>query len=329
MKISGGQCRTAARSLVARRLTSRPSSSSSSSSPPPFGTTARRARRSHASRATMPRAMAAEIIDGKAIAQTVRDEVRDKVSAMRAATGKAPGLAVVLVGERKDSQDDVRSKKKACEEAGIASFGTDLPEDATEEEVLAVVAAYNADPNVHGILVQLPMPKHIDEERVLSAIDYEKDVDGFHPLNIGRLSQRGREPLFVPCTPRGCIELLERTGVPIAGKEAVVVGRSNVVGTPAALLLQRRDATVTIVHSRTPNPEKICRRADIVIAACGQMEMVKGSWLKPGCAVIDVGINAKDDATKSVATAWSATSSSKPPRKWPVTSPRCRAASVR
>ena len=245
-------------------------------------------------------ARAAEIIDGKAIASAIREEVRERVSAMRAKHGKSPGLAVVLVGERKDSQTYVRSKKKACEEAGIESFGTDLPETATEDEVLAVVAAYNADPRVHGILVQLPMPKHINEERVLSAISYEKDVDGFHPLNIGRLSQRGREPLFVPCTPRGCIELLERTGIPIAGKEAVVVGRSNVVGTPAALLLQRRDATVTIVHSRTPNPEEICRRADIVIAACGQMEMVKGSWLKPGCAVIDVGINAKDDPSKKL-----------------------------
>ena len=192
---------------------------------------------------------------------------------------------MVLVGERKDSETYVRSKKKACGEAGIASFGTDLPGDATEDEVLAVVAAYNADPDVHGILVQLPMPDHIDEERVLGAIDYEKDVDGFHPLNIGRLSQRGREPLFVPCTPRGCIELL-------------VVGRSNVVGTPAALLLQRRDATVTIVHSRTPNSEEIVRRADIVIAACGRREMVKGSWIKPGAAVIDVGINAKDDPSK-------------------------------
>ena len=195
------------------------------------------------------------------------------------------GLAVVLVGDRKDSETYVRSKKKACAEAGIESFGTDLPGDATEEEVLAVVAAYNADPNVHGILVQLPMPDHINEERVLGAIDYEKDVDGFHPLNIGRLSQRGREPLFVPCTPRGCIELLERSGIEIAGKEAVVVGRSNVVGTPAALLLQRRDATVTIVHSRTPNSEEVVKRADIVIAACGRMEMVKGSWIKPGAAV--------------------------------------------
>lgn len=146
---------------------------------------------------------------------------------------------MVLVGERKDSQTYVKAKKKACAEAGIDSFGTDLPDDATEEEVLKVVADYNADPNVHGILVQLPMPGHIDEERVLGAIDYEKDVDGFHPLNTGRLAQRGREPLFVPCTPRGCIELLERSGIEIAGKEAVVVGRSNVVGIPAAMLLQR------------------------------------------------------------------------------------------
>jgi 5,10-methylene-tetrahydrofolate dehydrogenase/methenyl tetrahydrofolate cyclohydrolase len=207
---------------------------------------------------------------------------------------------VVLVGERKDSQTYVKAKKKACAEAGIDSFGTDLPDDATEEEVLKVVADYNADPNVHGILVQLPMPDHIDEERVLGAIDYEKDVDGFHPLNTGRLAQRGREPLFVPCTPRGCIELLERSGIEIAGKEAVVVGRSNVVGIPAAMLLQRRDATVTIVHSKTPNSEEIVRRADIVIAACGRMEMVKGSWLKPGAAVIDVGINAKDDASKKL-----------------------------
>ena len=198
---------------------------------------------------------------------------------------------MVLVGERKDSQTYVKAKKKACAEAGIDSFGTDLPDDATEEEVLKVVADYNADPNVHGILVQLPMPGHIDEERVLGAIDYEKDVDGFHPLNTGRLAQRGREPLFVPCTPRGCIELLERSGIEIAGKEAVVVGRSNVVGIPAA---------VTIVHSKTPNSEEIVRRADIVIAACGRMEMVKGSWLKPGAAVIDVGINAKDDASKKL-----------------------------
>ena len=243
-----------------------------------------------------------ELIDGKQIAQEIRQEIKEKVERMKTiANGNTPGLAVVLVGERKDSQSYVRSKKKMCAEVGIRSEGTDLPEDATEEEVLKVVRAYNADPNIHGILVQLPMPKHINEERVLKEVSYEKDVDGFHPLNIGALSQRGREePRFVPCTPRGCIELLKRSNVDMKGKKAVVVGRSNVVGTPAALLLQRNDATVTVVHSRTKNPEEAIREADIVIAACGVTEYVQGSWLKPGAAVIDVGINAKDDATKKL-----------------------------
>ena len=243
-----------------------------------------------------------ELIDGKQIAQEIRQEIKEKVERMKTiANGNTPGLAVVLVGERKDSQSYVRSKKKMCAEVGIRSEGTDLPEDATEEEVLKVVRAYNADPNIHGILVQLPMPKHINEERVLKEVSYEKDVDGFHPLNIGALSQRGREePRFVPCTPRGCIELLKRSNVEMKGKKAVVVGRSNVVGTPAALLLQRNDATVTVVHSRTKNPEEAIREADIVVAACGVTEYVQGSWLKPGAAVIDVGINAKDDATKKL-----------------------------
>ena len=243
-----------------------------------------------------------ELIDGKQIAQEIRQEIKEKVERMKTiANGNTPGLAVVLVGERKDSQSYVRSKKKMCAEVGIRSEGTDLPEDATEEEVLKVVRAYNADPNIHGILVQLPMPKHINEERVLKEVSYEKDVDWFHPLNIGALSQRGiEEPRFVPCTPRGCIELLKRSNVEMKGKKAVVVGRSNVVGTPAALLLQRNDATVTVVHSRTKNPEEAIREADIVIAACGVTEYVQGSWLKPGAAVIDVGINAKDDATKKL-----------------------------
>ena len=219
---------------------------------------------------------------------------------MKAAAGQAPGLAVVLVGDRKDSETYVRSKKKACAEAGIESFGTDLPGDATQEEVLRVVEAYNADPAVHGILVQLPMPDHIDEEAVLSAISVDKDVDGFHPLNMGMLALRGRDPLFVPCTPKGSIALLERSGVQISGKKAVVIGRSNIVGQPAALLLQRRDATVTIVHSRTPpdDMKAIVQDADIVVAAVGRAEMVKGDWIKPGAAVIDVGINAVDDASK-------------------------------
>jgi 5,10-methylene-tetrahydrofolate dehydrogenase/methenyl tetrahydrofolate cyclohydrolase len=160
------------------------------------------------------------------------------------------------------------------------------------------VARYNADPAVHGVLVQLPLPAHVNEERVLSAISLEKDVDGFHPINIGRLAMRGRDPLFVPCTPKGAIQLLERSGVAIAGKRAVVIGRSNIVGMPAAMLLQRRDATVTVVHSRTPAPERIIAEADIVIAAVGVPEFVKGAWLKPGCAVIDVGINPVPDASK-------------------------------
>jgi len=215
------------------------------------------------------------------------DELKEKY-------GKSPGLAVVLVGERKDSQTYVRNKKKACDEVGIVSYGTDLPETATEEEVLQVVASYNADPNVHGILVQLPLPKHMNEQKILDAISIEKDVDGFHPLNIGSLAMRGREPKFIPCTPKGCIELLKRAGVAMSGKKAAVVGRSNIVGMPAALLLQREDATVTVIHSRTPNAREICSTADIVIAACGKAEMVEGSWIKEGAAVIDVGINAVD-----------------------------------
>ncbi len=161
-----------------------------------------------------------------------------------------------------------------------------------------MVARYNADPAVHGVLVQLPLPKHVNEERVLGAISLEKDVDGFHPTNVGRLAMRGRDPLFVPCTPKGAIELLERAGVPIAGKRAVVIGRSNIVGTPAAMLLQRRDATVTVVHSRTPDPAAVVREADIVVAAVGVPEFVKGGWLKRGAAVIDVGINPVPDASK-------------------------------
>ena len=242
--------------------------------------------------------MPAERIDGKAIAATIRGEVAADAAKVLAAAGEAPGLAVVLVGARKDSQTYVRNKKKACAEAGIASFGAELPETATEAEVLAAVEGFNADPKVHGILVQLPLPSHIDEERVLSAISIEKDVDGFHPLNIGKLVMRDRDPLFVPCTPRGCLELLDRTGVEIAGKRAVVIGRSNIVGTPAAALLQGRNATVTVVHSRTPDAPALIREADIVVAACGIAEYVQGAWLKPGAVVIDVGINAVDDASK-------------------------------
>eukprot|EP00877_Chromochloris_zofingiensis_P008444 jgi/Chrzof1/3853/Cz13g11070.t1 len=242
-----------------------------------------------------PQTHKASIIDGKKLAEDVRKEIAAEVSHLKEETGHVPGLAVVLVGSRKDSETYVRSKKKACVEVGIESFGTDLPEDVQEEEVLKVVEDYNSNPDVHGILVQLPLPPHINEKKVLDAISITKDVDGFHPMNIGSLAMRGREPLFVSCTPKGCIVLLERSGVKIAGKIACVIGRSNIVGLPVALLLQNKDATVTMVHSRTPNAEEICSKADIVIAACGKAEMVTGEWIKPGAVVIDVGINAVDD----------------------------------
>ncbi|KAI5066872.1 hypothetical protein GOP47_0017400 [Adiantum capillus-veneris] len=238
----------------------------------------------------------AAIIDGKMIAEKIRQEVTEEVTRLKSQTGgKVPGLAVVLVGSRKDSETYVRSKKKACKEVGIASFGEDLPESSSEEDVLAVVRKFNEDPSVHGILIQLPLPKHMNEEKVLAAVSVEKDVDGFHPLNIGKLAMQGRTPLFVPCTPKGCIELLLRSNVDIKGKHAVVIGRSNVVGTPAAMLLQRHQATVTVVHSYTPNPAEVTRRADIVIAAVGVAHLVGGDWIKPGAVVIDVGINPIED----------------------------------
>ncbi|KAF8057282.1 FOLD2 [Scenedesmus sp. PABB004] len=257
----------------------------------------RRAAPPAAAAAAAPGAARAGLIDGKRIAEDIRKEIAAEVAALAPAAGRAPGLAVVLVGARKDSETYVRSKKKACAEVGFESFGTDLPDDVSQEALLQVVAQYNADPKVDGILVQLPLPGHIDERAVLDAISLDKDVDGFHPTNIGSLAMRGRAPLFVSCTPKGCLELLKRSGVALAGKTAVVVGRSNIVGLPAALLLQNADATVTMVHSRTPNAEAVVRRADVVIAACGRAEMVRGSWIKPGAAVIDVGINAVDDAS--------------------------------
>ena len=242
--------------------------------------------------------MTAQIIDGKLIAQQVRDEVAANVAKRLSAGKSKPVLATVLVGDRPDSAAYVASKGKACQELGMGSVSEHLPADATQEQVEALVRKLNADPAISGILVQLPMPAHIDEERVLSLISIEKDVDGFSPLNIGRLAQKGREPLFVPCTPYGCIYLLEKSGVKIEGANAVVLGRSNIVGMPAALLLIGKNATVTVVHSRTKDIAGVVRQADIVIAAIGKTEFVRGDWIKPGAAVIDVGINAVPDSTK-------------------------------
>jgi len=242
--------------------------------------------------------MTAQIIDGKVIGQQVRESVAAEVAKRTAAGKPKPTLATVLIGERPDSAAYVASKGKACLELGMDSISEHLPADATQKQVEALVKRLNTDRKVSGILVQLPMPAHIDEERVLSLINIEKDVDGFSPLNIGRLAQKGREPLFVPCTPYGCIYLLEQSGVKIEGANAVVLGRSNIVGMPAALLLIGKNATVTVCHSRTKDLPGVVRQADILIAAIGKTEMVRGDWIKPGAAVIDVGINSVPDATK-------------------------------
>jgi 5,10-methylene-tetrahydrofolate dehydrogenase/methenyl tetrahydrofolate cyclohydrolase len=239
--------------------------------------------------------MTATIIDGKQIAQSVREKVRQGVEEMKAAHDYVPGLATVLVGENPASATYVRSKQRTCEELGIRSIGHELPATATQKEVEDLVASLNADPGVNGILVQLPLPDHLDSEAVLNKIDLGKDVDGFHPVNIGRLAMKGRDPLFIPCTPYGCMVLLEEAGIRISGADAVVVGRSNIVGLPVAMLLQKANATITICHSRTRDLAGHIRRADIVIAAIGRAEMITGDMLKPGAAVIDVGINQKDD----------------------------------
>jgi methylenetetrahydrofolate dehydrogenase (NADP+)/methenyltetrahydrofolate cyclohydrolase len=244
--------------------------------------------------------MPAQLIDGKAIAEDVRREAAEEVARLKAETGRVPTLATVLVGENPASQSYVRSKGKACEEAGMGSISHKLPAAATQAEVEDLVKALNADPDVSGILVQLPLPKGLNEEAVLNLISLDKDVDGFHPMNIGQLVMKGRTPRFIPCTPAGCIELLVRSGIPISGADAVVVGRSNIVGVPVAALLNNADATVTICHSKTRDlPDKV-RRADIIVAAIGKPEFVRGDWIKPGAAVIDVGINRiEDPSTKS------------------------------
>jgi len=242
--------------------------------------------------------MTAQLIDGKLIAQQVRDNVAAEVAKLTAAGKPQPVLATVLVGDRVDSATYVASKQKACAELGMGSISKNLPADISQEDLEQVIKDLNADPSVNGILVQLPLPSHLDEERVLQLISIEKDVDGFSPINIGRLAQKGREPLFVPCTPYGCIYLLEQAGVKIEGANAVVLGRSNIVGMPAALLLIGKNATVTVCHSRTKDLPGVVRQADILIAAIGKMEMVRGDWIKPGAAVIDVGINSKPDDTK-------------------------------
>lgn len=233
--------------------------------------------------------MSATILDGKAFAAKIRGEVADHVSALKRDRGITPGLAVVLVGEDPASQVYVRSKGKQTIEAGMESFEHKLPATAGEDEVLAIVERLNADERVHGILVQLPLPDQIDESRVLSAIVPEKDVDGFHVLNVGRLATG--QKAMIPCTPLGCLMMLREHHGSLSGLDAVVIGRSNIVGKPMARLLLGESCTVTIAHSRTADLAATVARADIVVAAVGRPEMVPGDWIKPGATVVDVGIN--------------------------------------
>jgi methylenetetrahydrofolate dehydrogenase (NADP+)/methenyltetrahydrofolate cyclohydrolase len=229
------------------------------------------------------------ILDGKALSERVRQGLAERVSALKAAGRRAPGLAVVLVGEDPASQVYVGSKIKQTEAVGMVSIEHRLPASTSQAELLALVEALNGDEAVDGILVQLPLPQHIEAEKVLLAVDPAKDVDGFHPVNVGKLAVGAKG--LVPCTPRGCMALVKEARADLAGLHAVVVGRSNIVGKPVAQLLLQESCTVTIAHSRTVDLPGLCRQADILVAAVGRPEMVRGDWIKPGAIVIDVGIN--------------------------------------
>ena len=236
------------------------------------------------------------LLNGKELAAQIREAVGAKVALRKQAGLPTPGLATVLVGEDAASQVYVRSKQRACAEAGIQSFGHVLPADVPKAELIELVETLNADESVHGILVQLPLPKGLDEARVIAAIAPSKDVDGLNPTNAGLLAQKGRRQMFTPATPKGIMRMLAVTGAAVEGANAVVLGRSNIVGVPVAALLLKANATVTICHSRTKDLAAVCRGADILVAAVGQPEIVRADWVKPGAVVIDVGVNRVDDA---------------------------------
>ena len=239
--------------------------------------------------------MSALILDGRTIANRIRENITKDAQKFTETYGTAPGLGVVMAGDNPASVTYVRMKQRACERAGITSVKHVMTAESPQAEVEDAVAKLNADPNIHGILVQLPLPDHIDEETILRAVSIDKDVDGFHPVNIGMLGMKGREPLFTPATPTGCMVLLEEAGATVEGANAVVVGRSNIVGLPVALMLLKANATVTVAHSRTKDLPGLLKDADIVIAAAGIPEFIQGEWLKPGSTVIDVGTNQVDD----------------------------------
>lgn len=237
----------------------------------------------------------AQIIDGKARAKEIRKQLKGRVHDFQVEAGHPPGLGVILVGEDPASAVYVRNKERACARTGIRSFHHPLAKDATQQQLEQLIDQLNEDPEVHGILLQLPLPSHLDAEPLLLRISPDKDADGFHPVNAGRLAVG--QPTFVPCTPLGCIDLLQTAGVTLQGADAVVVGRSNIVGKPVAQLLLAEGATVTICHSKTQNLAAHIGRADVVVAAVGRPEMIRGEWIKPGAAVIDVGINRIDDGS--------------------------------
>ena len=231
----------------------------------------------------------AKIIDGKVISAQIREEIAQKVQVYSEKTGTRPGLAVIIVGDNPASQVYVRNKKKACEQVGFNSWVYEMPESTTQDELNALIDKLNCDSTVHGILVQLPLPKHLDEEEIILRIKPEKDVDAFHPYNVGRITIG--DPKFLPCTPAGIMELLKRSNIEIAGKECVVIGRSNIVGKPMALLLLAENGTVTVCHSKTRDLKDVCKRADILVVAIGKADFVTADMVKEGAVVIDVGMN--------------------------------------
>lgn len=237
----------------------------------------------------------AQILDGKALAERMRTAMRDESTQLKETHGRAPGLAVIIVGNDPASHVYVKNKKIGCEKAGIASFSYELDAETTQQHLLGLIGELNADPKVDGVLVQLPVPKHIDANAILSAIDPNKDVDGFHPYNIGCLTVR--QPALRSCTPYGCMKLLEETGQDLHGKEAVIVGASNIVGRPMAMELLLAGATVTVCHRFTKHLQSHVERADIVVAAAGKQGLIKGAWIKKGATVIDVGIHRREDGT--------------------------------
>ena len=239
----------------------------------------------------------ATILDGRATQDKIWDELRVKISSLKG-KGVCPGLGIVQVGKRKDSDTYIRMKGRACKDLGIHFEHLQHNDDVSKERLIESIRKLNQDDDIHGIIVQLPLPSNLDENEILSNVCKEKDVDGFHPENMGLVSLNRLDDCMAPCTPSGCVELLDRYNISLSGKHVVVLGRSNIVGLPMALLALHRNATVSICHSKTENVKEITRRADILVCACGRTEMVKADWIKEGCVIVDVGINAVDDPSK-------------------------------